>query len=479
MELSAGDLAAITGGTLTGSADARATLFVIDSRVATPGACFVALVAERDGHDFIPDAFARGARVALVTDDRDDPAPDGAAIVRVDNAFGALADLGRAARAELGRAALGRTEVGRAALDDVIVVGITGSAGKTGTKDLTAAALAPKFAVHASPGSYNNEAGVPLTLLSAPSDTEALVLEMGARAHGDIAALCAVASPTVGVITNIGLAHAGPLGGREGVARVKGELLEALDGSGTAVLDAGDPATPGLMARTVATVLTVSAGDAAEDVVASDVRATDVVLDADLRPRFSLSSPWGSGEVSLGVSGAHQVVNASLAAAVALAHGVPFDDVAAGLARVRPAPWRMEVAHTADGVIVLDDAYNANPSSMAAALEALARVEVQGRHVAVLGEMRELGELSGPEHATLGDLVGATAVDALVAVGPEAAPLAARARAAGVAVTGYVHRGDAVLVKGSRAVGLELVATALRGTPKVDARTAVDGAGAA
>ena len=143
-------------------------------------------------------------------------------------------------------------------LGDVIVVGITGSAGKTGTKDLTAAALAPGYALHASPGSYNNEAGVPLTLLSAPRDTEAVVLEMGARDPGDIAALCAVASPTVGVITNIGLAHAGSLGGREGVARVKGELLEALDASGTAVLDAGDPATPGLAARTAATVLTVS-----------------------------------------------------------------------------------------------------------------------------------------------------------------------------------------------------------------------------
>jgi UDP-N-acetylmuramoyl-tripeptide--D-alanyl-D-alanine ligase len=473
MELSAAAVAAITGGTLIGSADARATSFVIDSRVATPGACFVTLVAERDGHDFIPDALERGARVVVVTDDRDHHAPGGTAIVRVGNAFGALADLGRAARAALGRAALGRASRGRAESGDVIVVGITGSAGKTGTKDLTAAALAPRFTVHASPGSYNNEAGVPLTLLSAPGDAEALVLEMGARAHGDITALCAVASPTVGVITNIGLAHAGTLGGREGVARVKGELLEALDRSGTAVLDAGDPATPGLATRTRATVLTVSAGDAA-----ADVRATDVVLDADLRPRFRLSSPWGSGELSLAVSGAHQVVNASLAAAVALTHGVPFDDVAAALARVEPAPWRMEVARTADGVLVIDDAYNANPSSMAAALEALARVEVPGRHVAVLGEMRELGDLSAPEHAALGDLVGATAVNALVAVGPETAPLAEHARAAGVAVTevpdaataldavaGSVRRGDVVLVKGSRAVGLELVATALRHTP--------------
>jgi UDP-N-acetylmuramoyl-tripeptide--D-alanyl-D-alanine ligase len=454
VELTVGALADITGGTIVaGGPDARATSFTIDSRVLEPGACFVALVAERDGHDFVSDAAARGARIAMVT--RDVPSTD-LAVVRVDDAFTALARLGRAARD---------------ALHDATVVGITGSAGKTGTKDLVAAALAPKFAVHASPGSYNNEAGVPLTLLAASSETEAFVLEMGARAHGDIAALCAIARPTVGVITNIGLAHAGPLGGRAGVARAKGELLEALDGHGLAVLDAGDPATPGLAARTAARVLLVSAGDAE-----ADVRALDVELDAELRPRFRIDSPWGRGRVALSVRGVHNVFNATLAAAVALARGVAFDDVTTGLAAVQPAQWRMEVARTPEGLVVLDDAYNANPSSMAAALEALARVEVPGRRVAVLGEMRELGDLSEPEHAALGALVGATAVDALVAVGHEAAPLAAAARAAGVAVTevpdaataldaarGFVAPGDAVLVKGSRAVGLELVATALRG----------------
>ena len=470
MELSAGELAAITGGTLLkGAPDVRATSFAIDSRVVEPEACFVALVAERDGHDFVPDAFARGARVAVVTDDRDHHAPPGTAVVRVRDAFEAFADLGRAARAALG---------------DTIVVGITGSAGKTGTKDLTAGALAPRFTLHASPGSFNNEAGVPLTLLAAPADTEALVLEMGARAHGDIKALCEVASPTVGVITNIGLAHAGLLGGREGVARVKGELLEALDRGGTAVLDANDPATPGLAARTMANVVRISADPDGAGVAAAEVHAADIVLDDDLRPRFRLTSPWGGGEVVLAVRGAHQVVNATLAATVALTHGVPFDEVAAGLASVEPARWRMEVARTARGLVVLDDAYNANPSSMAAALDALARVDVPGRHVAVLGEMRELGELSVPEHAALGDLLAAADVDVVVAVGPETAPLAERARDGGVAVTEVadaaaaldvvaelVGDGDAVLVKGSRAVGLELVATALRGTPPGEPRS--------
>jgi UDP-N-acetylmuramoyl-tripeptide--D-alanyl-D-alanine ligase len=458
VELSARELAAITDGALLGGdPDALATSYTIDSRSLAPGACFVAVVAARDGNDFVPDAFAGGARVALVTATRDFDIPEGAAVVRIADPYDALARLGQAARTALG---------------DVVVVGVTGSAGKTGTKDLTAAALAPRFALHASPGSYNNEAGVPLTLLSAPPGTDALVLEMGARSHGDIAALCAIARPTVGVITNIGLAHAGRLGGRAGVARVKGELVEALEPTGTAVLDAGDPETPGLVARTAASVLLVSAGDAA-----ADVRATDIVLEAELHPRFRLTTPWGSGDVALSLRGAHHVVNASLAAAVALSNDVPFDAVVAALATVQPAPSRMEVARSVEGVLVLDDAYNANPSSMAAALEALVRIEVPGRRLAVLGEMLELGELSAAAHAALGDLVGVAPIDALVAVGAETAPMAEHARARGVAVTevpdaasaleavaDFVHAGDAVLVKGSHAVGLELVATALRGT---------------
>ncbi len=465
MDVTARELATLTGGTLVrGDPEVLVTSFAIDSRVLEPGACFVALIAERDGHQFVDDAFARGARVALVT--RAVSATAGA-VVLVDDALAALARLGRVARERM---------------SDATVVGITGSAGKTGTKDLTAAALVPTFRVHASPGSYNNEAGVPLTLLGAPATTDALVLEIGAHARGDIAALCSIARPTVGVITNIGLAHAGPLGGRAGVAQAKGELLEALDGQGLAVLDAGDPETAGLAARTEARVLTVAVGDRAAHADA-EVRADRIVLDAELRPTFTLGSPWGGGSVALALRGSHQVVNATLAATVALALGVPFTDVARGLAGVQPAAWRMEVVRTTNDVVVLDDAYNANPSSMAAALEALARVDVPGRRLAVLGEIRELGELSVREHSALGVLVGTAAVDTLVAVGAEAAPLAAATRTAGVAVTevpdaaaaldavsGYVVAGDAVLVKGSRAVGLELVASALRGRVRGDAR---------
>ena len=199
----------------------------------------------------------------------------------------------------------------RRRLHDATVVGITGSTGKTGTKDLTAAVLGRKFLVHASPGSYNNEAGVPITLASAPAATEALVLEMGARAAGDIAALCELARPTVGVVTNVGLAHAGRLGGLEGVRRVKGELVEALEPSGLAVLDAGDPSTALLAARTRARVLRVSVGAGGGD---AHVVAADVSIDAELRPSFTLSSPWGSAHARLALRGEHHVVNATLAA---------------------------------------------------------------------------------------------------------------------------------------------------------------------
>jgi UDP-N-acetylmuramoyl-tripeptide--D-alanyl-D-alanine ligase len=367
--------------------------------------------------------------------------------------------------------ALGR--LGAHARDELAprrVVGVTGSAGKTGTKDLLASALGASGAVHASPGSYNNEAGVPLTLLAAPAGSDSVVLEMGARAPGDIAALCTIARPTVGVITNIGMAHAGRLGGRAGVARVKGELFEALPASGLAVLDADDDASDGLAGRTSARVVRVSA----RGTPGADVRARDVSVDGELRPSFVLESSWGSAPVRLSVHGDHQVVNALLAAAVALEAGVAAADVAAGLQAVRPAAWRMEVLHAARGVVVLHDAYNANPSSTEAALRALAQLDTDGRRVAVLGEMLELGEHSEQEHARIGHMVATLGIDELVAVGPEAAPLAAAARDGDVAVEAVddapaaldavlasIGPGDAVLVKGSRAVGLEHVAHAL------------------
>jgi UDP-N-acetylmuramoyl-tripeptide--D-alanyl-D-alanine ligase len=455
--LSARDIAIATGGdVVAGDPDARCASFAIDSRVLAPGACFVALVAARDGHDYVHDAFAAGATVALVGRELSGVMPGaGQAVVQVADPLSALQQLAATARAAMVRGP---------------VVGITGSVGKTGTKDLTAAALAPRFAVHASPGSFNNEAGLPLTLLHAPAHTEAVVLEMGARFPGNIAELCVIARPTVGVITRIGMAHAGLLGGPEGVARTKGELLEALDAQGLAVLDADDPFTAGLRGRTAARVLTVSGGEGA------DLRAHRIELDDELRPTFLLETPWGSGPVRLAVRGAHQVTNAALAAAVGLAHGVPFPELAESLAAVEPAPWRMEVTRAPSGALVIDDSYNANPSSTTAAVGALGHVNTTGRRIAVLGEMLELGDHSDEEHTALGQLVVERGIDVLVVVGEEAAPTAAAARAAGSSVEVHevpdaaaaaalvapmVRDRDVVLVKGSRAVGLEAVAVAL------------------
>jgi UDP-N-acetylmuramoyl-tripeptide--D-alanyl-D-alanine ligase len=457
MELTARAIATLTAGTvIAGDPDSRASSLANDSRTLEPGACFVALSAERDGHDFVADAFARGATVSLVTRPVSvDPGP-GSAVVQVPDALRALASLGSWARAQF---------------PDAIVVGITGSTGKTSTKDLVAAALRPRFRVHATPGNFNAEIGLPITLVGAPPDVEALVLEIGARMPGDIAALSEIARPTIAVVTNVGLAHAGLLGGRAGVTREKGAMLEALPPDGLAVLDADDGATPELAARTVAPVVRV----AVNPDTAADVRVRSLTLDDELRPSFIIESPWGSGRVCLSLRGAHQVANATLAATVALASRVPFDLVASGLARVEPDAGRLELLRTASGATILDDAYNASPASMQAALRALTELRVAGKRVAVLGAMRELGALSDDEHAQLGRLVAEESVDLLVVVGSDATPLAVAAREHGIAdvietpdaeraldvLRDRVGATDAVLVKGSRAVGLDLVVRGL------------------
>jgi len=457
MRLTAEEVAEATGGELRGKRAATADSYAIDTRRLDKGGCFVALRGERDGNQFVADAWKRGATMAIVT-----RAPArlraGRAVVVVPDSLAALGELGDYARRRLTAAT---------------VVGITGSAGKTATKDLLAAALAGSHRVHASPASCNNEAGVPLTLLAADSETEVVVTEMGARFPGNITELCTIAEPQVGVITHVGMAHAGLLGGREGIARVKGELLEALDRDGTAVLDAADEFTPALAARTRAKVLKVGVGD----IPGADVRAVDVVLDDELRPRFRLETPWGTTDVSLAVRGEHQAVNAAMAATVALDLGAPLDRVAEGLAHAATAAWRMDVTRTPDGLTVVNDAYNASPSSMAAALRSFARLAPKKRRVAVLGEMLELGEHARAEHEHIGRLAIESNVDVVIAVGAGARPIADGARAAGAdgaevlevddadsalaALSERAGPGDAVLVKASRAVGLERVAEAL------------------
>jgi UDP-N-acetylmuramoyl-tripeptide--D-alanyl-D-alanine ligase len=457
MRLTAAEIAEATGGTVVGDGTVVADSFSIDSRTLEPGACFVALVAERDGHDFALDAFDRGAVLAVVARGVD-TGNDARTLVKVDDTLAALGALGARARNRL----TGAT-----------VVGITGSAGKTATKDLLAAAAGRTRRTVASPVSFNNEAGLPLTLLSAEVDTEVVVAEMGARAAGNIADLCAIARPHIGVITNIGLAHAGPLGGRAGVAAAKGELLEALPTDGVAVLHADDDHTPAMASRTVARVVRVGLV-ARPDV---DVSVTDITLDEELRPSFRLETPVGALDVLLSVRGEHQVLNAAMATAVAIELGVPLEAIADGLAGATTGAWRMQLTRAEHGVTVLNDAYNASPTSTSAALRSLARLPVPGRRMAVLGEMRELGAEADAAHHDIGRMAVECGVEVLVVVGEDARALGAGARAAGHggvevievsdpaaavdAIADRAREGDAVLVKASRAIGLERVAAAL------------------
>jgi UDP-N-acetylmuramoyl-tripeptide--D-alanyl-D-alanine ligase len=459
MRLSATEVATAAGGTVVGgdpetmfewfTNDSRA----IDAPAAEPGACFVALRDHRDGHDFVDVAFAAGAAGAIVQE-----VPqrlvhaEGRALVRVADPARALIAIATAARNRL---------------EGLRVVAITGSTGKTSTKDLTAAAVGAGLVVHANPESFNNEIGLPLTVLGTDDLTEVLITEMGARFPGNIAELCAIARPSIGVVTNIGIAHAEHLGGPDGVLAVKGELLEALPADGLAVLDGDDRVTPKLVARTRAPVLRCGSGPGV------DVRLTKCGLDEQLRASIVAKTPWGTVTTRLGMRGQHQATNALFAIAVAGSLGIAPDLIAAGLAAATGSRWRLELERRADGVTVLNDVYNANPTSMAAALHALASLPVTGRRIAVLGEMRELGAHAAAAHAAVGELAGRLGLDVVVGVGEGGAAITAAAGAVATrldfadaaaalnALLTMVVPGDGVLVKASRDVGLEVVSDGL------------------
>ena len=333
------------------------------------------------------------------------------------------------------------------------VVGITGSVGKTSTKDLLVGALGRRWRVSASPKSFNNELGVPLTVLETPDDAEVVVVEMGARGQGHVASLCAVARPLVGVVTTVGVSHAEFFGTVEDIARAKGELVEALPQEGTAVLNADVPLVTAMAGRAVAQVLTFG-------LATGDVRAEGVTLDDDLRPRFLLRSPWGDAPVELAVSGHHQVTNALAAAAAALACDTPLEDVAVGLGDAHLSPWRMQLERSPSGALVLNDTYNANPLSTEAALRGLAALPAE-RRTALLGVMAELGDVGPAEHARIGALATELGIRVISVAAPEYGGEPAADADDALAKLGPVGRGDAVLVKGSRAAGLESVAGTL------------------
>jgi UDP-N-acetylmuramoyl-tripeptide--D-alanyl-D-alanine ligase len=456
------EVAAAVGGRLRGTARGGSgsvlRRVVVDSRAVEPGDLFVALAGERaDGHLFVSEAMARGAGAALVRRDAIVGLPGLEPLIEVEDPARALLDL---ARDERNRS-------------KARVVGITGSTGKTCTKDFAAAVLATRYRVVASPASFNNEIGLPLTMLSAGEDTEVLVCEMGSRGRGHIRMLCDVAKPDVGIVTNVGVAHMELFGSPEVLREAKAELPEALPPDGTAVLNADDPVVRSYADRTAAAVFLFGFGSDAS------VRAEDVALDPITgRARFTLVMPGGASPAVLPVAGEHMVPDALAAAAGGLAVGVPLEDCARGLSRARISSGRMEVFETADGIRVVDDAYNANPTSVAAALKAARSMAASGRCLAVLGPMAELGAVAADEHDRVGELVVRLGIDALITVGADAEAIAIAAEREGLEA-GRVHRcadvrgaaeavrslarpGDVVLIKASRVARLERIAEALR-----------------
>jgi UDP-N-acetylmuramoyl-tripeptide--D-alanyl-D-alanine ligase len=443
-------IAEITSGALTGMADPGAVVrgpVVIDSRAAGPGSLFVAIKGERaDGHDFARQACEAGATAVLASRAVDAPA------VIVSDVPAALGELATAVVSELA---------------DVTVVGVTGSAGKTTTKDLLAG-LAARIGPTVAPiGSHNNEIGHPLTVLKAGESTRFLVLELSARNIGHISYLARIAPPRIGVVLNVGTAHLGVFGGKEAIAQAKGELVEALPADGVAVLNADDPLVRAMAARTNARVTYFGRS------VQAQVRAEGETADERSRAAFILRTPSGSAPVRLRLHGAHAVENALAAAAAAYELGLPVATIAEELSSAEPrSRWRMEVADRADGVTVINDAYNANPDSMRAAFHSLAAIGEGRRRFAVIAALRELGEDAAELNEGVGRLATGTGLEALVVVGEDAEPILAGApdaihvpdvEAAAEVLAGRLRPGDVVLVKGPRAAGLERVAAAVLG----------------
>jgi UDP-N-acetylmuramoyl-tripeptide--D-alanyl-D-alanine ligase len=496
IDLTVAQIAEIVGGTLADiSPQAAAELHVtgtveFDSRAVGPGGLFLALPGARaDGHDHAASAVAAGAVAVLAARPVGVPGivvspvgpPESRAGMLEHDADGsgaavltALAQLAKAVAAELVAGGL-------------TIIGITGSSGKTSTKDLVAAVLAPLGAVVAPPGSFNNELGHPWTVLRATRRTDYLILEMSARHPGNIAELAQIAPPAIGVVLNVGAAHLGEFGSREAIARTKAELPQAVPPSGVVILNVDDPAVAAMAHVTAAWVVRVSRASRT-DSGPSDVWAEGVTLDELARPRFTLHAMDTAAEVQLGVYGDHQVTNALCASAVALQCGASVEQVAAALAAAGPVSrHRMQVTTRADGVTVIDDAYNANPDSMRAGLQALAWIahggEKQGsrprRSWAVLGEMAELGEDAITEHDRIGRLAVRLDVSRLVVVGMGRSMSAMHhgavmegswgAEAVNVAdgdaalalLRAEVQPGDVVLVKASNAAGLGALADAL------------------
>ncbi|HHJ99030.1 MAG TPA: UDP-N-acetylmuramoyl-tripeptide--D-alanyl-D-alanine ligase [Actinobacteria bacterium] len=460
LRLSVETLVELTGGELiSGTPETMINGLAIDSREVEPGSAFGAFVGERtDGHRFVPDALDKGARVVVVTRDSDEVREAVAAhgrgetaLVAVDDAYAAIEALAAWHRDRL----------------TCPVIGITGSTGKTTTKDFVRSVLGTTMRVVATSGNRNNELGVPLTVMDAGADTEALVVEMAMRGAGQIAHLCDVARPTAGLVTNVGVSHMEVLGSQEAIASAKGELVQAIPADGQVFMNGDDAWSATLAATASAEVITYGLGSDA------DITACDVVVTPSGMPSFTLAMPEGAAGITLAVPGKHNVYNALAAAAVGRYLGVPLTEIVRGLEEATFSRWRMETFVSASGVTVINDAYNANPTSMRAAIGALQDLPTCGRRIAVLGDMAELGTLTELAHFELGEEVARSAVDVLVSVGELGRRIADGAKAAGMpedvvrpcanadeaseVIDDVVEPGDTVLVKASRIMGLETV----------------------
>ncbi|WNV89726.1 UDP-N-acetylmuramoyl-tripeptide--D-alanyl-D-alanine ligase [Umezawaea sp. Da 62-37] len=492
IQLSLAEIAEIVGGTLHvpehllvgSSAEAFAASTVtssveFDTRRIGPGSLFVALPGVRvDGHAFAAAAVEAGAVGVLAAREVDAPA---VVVPPVDDAHSRSVALtgdtdGSGAAVLAALAKLARYVTDRLSAEGLVVVGVTGSSGKTSTKDLIAHLLEHLGTTVAPPGSFNNELGHPWTVLRATEDTRHLVLELSARGPGHIAALCRTAPPRIGVVLNVGTAHMSEFGSQEAVAKTKGELVEELPEDGVAILNLDDPLVTAMASRTKARVVRFGQQSAA------DVRAEGVELDDQARPRFTLVTAKGSAPVELGLHGAHHVGNALAAAAVALELGASVEQVAEWLSTAqRRSDRRMEVTTRPDGVTVLNDSFNANPESMGVALKTLATMARAGkprrRAWAVLGVMGELGDNTVSAHDEIGRLAVRLDISRLVVVGEQARPMHQGANLEGswgeesvlvpdveaaIALLREELRGDdVVLVKASKAAALWRVADAL------------------
>lgn len=464
MRITNADIATAISPDIISDATGECVHYVIDSRKVCPGSLFIACQGEHvDGHDYIGAALSQGAVCVLGTDKSrmmhyaEQAQECGAALYVVTDIELALAKLGTLARQRF----------------EGVVVGITGSTGKTSTKELMSHALSTSLSVSATVGNQNNELGVPLTLLNADTACDVLIVEMGMRGLNQIASLCEIARPKIGVITSIGPSHIELLGSVEAIAQAKSELFQALPADGTAIYSVGSPWEHMLRTSTRAQTCTVSmSGDA------GDVQAHDVSLDDTGCAHARVTIGGQSAQLVLSVPGLHQLSNALLVVAVGHTLGIALAQLVSSLGSAKLVGMRFVVEHI-DGrnITLINDAYNANPVSMAAALETFGVMQTSGRKIAVLGDMLELGDYSESSHRSIGSLVASLGIDALFTYGKAARFIADVAKSEDIddvwsfeeekmndlitALDKYLLAGDAVLVKGSRGMALERVAEAM------------------